>query len=80
MIDKREVPRVEYDTRLGRRQRLRYAKYMLQIDFEAYYDAIPLREDVRNKFVFLAAHDKQLSTGCEHCRPARAGALRLARP
>lgn len=60
VIDKREVPRVEYDTRLGRRQRLRYAKYMIQIDFEAYYDAILLNENVRNKFVFLAAHDKQL--------------------
>jgi len=31
---------------------LRHAKYMLQIDFEAYYDTIRLPEDVRNNFVF----------------------------
>lgn len=57
VIPKHHVPRVHYDTRLGRRQRLRYARYMLQIDFEAYYDAIPITEQLRNKFVFRAKHD-----------------------
>jgi len=47
-----EVPRVEYPSRLARRQSLRYARYMLQIDFEAFYNAIPLPEILRNKFVF----------------------------
>lgn len=60
VIPKHLVPKVHYETRLGRRQQLRYSKYMLQIDFEAYYDAIPL-EDValRNRFVFRAKHDKK---------------------
>lgn len=57
VIPKHHVPRVHYDTRLGRRQRLRHARYMLQIDFEAYYDAIPIAETLRNKFVFRAKHD-----------------------
>ncbi|SYZ67520.1 hypothetical_protein [Leishmania braziliensis MHOM/BR/75/M2904] len=57
VIPKHHVPRVHYDTRLGRRQRLRYARYMLQIDFEAYYDAIPIAATLRNKFVFRARHD-----------------------
>lgn len=59
VIAKHEVPKVAYPTRLGRRQALRYAKYMLQIDFEAFYDSIPLPENVRNNFVFLAK-DRQL--------------------
>ncbi|KPA78422.1 TATE DNA Transposon [Leptomonas pyrrhocoris] len=57
VIPKHQVPRVHYDTRLGRRQRLRSARYMLQIDFEAYYDAIPIAETLRNRFVFRAKHD-----------------------
>lgn len=52
VISKHEVPRVDYPTRLGRRQSLRYAKYMIQIDFEAFYDAIPIPETMRDKFVF----------------------------
>lgn len=59
-LDKRVLPRVNYPSRLGRRQSLRYAKYMLQIDFEAYYDAIPMPEEVRNMFVFRK--------GALHCR------------
>lgn len=52
VIAKHEIPRVEYATRLGRRQKLRSAAFMLQIDFEAYYDAIPIPETLRNMFVF----------------------------
>lgn len=52
VVSKKTLPRVTYDTRLRRRQQLRDAKYMLQIDFEAYYDAIPLPETLRNLFVF----------------------------
>lgn len=51
-VDRTEIPKIVYPTRLARRQSLRKAKYMLQIDFEAFYDAIPLPESVRNKFVF----------------------------
>lgn len=52
VISKRELPTVAHPTRLARRQSLRHARYMLQLDFEAYYDAIPLPESMRNKFVF----------------------------
>eukprot|EP00796_Vickermania_ingenoplastis_P003758 gene3758-biopygen2624 len=51
-INRQTLPELRYPTRLGRRQALRHARYMLQIDFEAYYDAIPLPEGLRNKFVF----------------------------
>lgn len=54
VIAKHEVPKVEYPTRLGRRQSLRHAKYMIQIDFEAFYDSIPIPESIRNNFVFRA--------------------------
>ena len=54
VISKRELPTVTHPTRLARRQSLRQARYMLQLDFEAYYDAIPLPESMRNKFVFRA--------------------------
>eukprot|EP00796_Vickermania_ingenoplastis_P007757 gene7757-gene6129 len=47
-----DVPNVTYPTRLGRRQSLRQCKYMLQIDFEAFYDAIPIPGEMGNKFVF----------------------------
>eukprot|EP00796_Vickermania_ingenoplastis_P006880 gene6880-gene5321 len=40
---------------------------MLQIDFEAFYDAIPIPEELRNKFVFRKGKDffrlKTLPTG-----------------
>ncbi|KAH9600834.1 hypothetical protein LSM04_007959 [Trypanosoma melophagium] len=52
VMAKADMPQVNYPTRLGRRQSLRYAKYMLQLDFEASYDAIPLPAALRNKFVF----------------------------
>lgn len=62
-----DVPNVTYPTRLGRRQSLRQCKYMLQIDFEAFYDAIPIPEEMRNKFVFRKGKDffrlKTLPTG-----------------
>ncbi|MDD9341215.1 MAG: hypothetical protein PV362_16540 [Providencia heimbachae] len=48
---KHEIPRVSYTTRLARRQSLRYARYMLQIDVEAFYDSIPLPLGIRNRFV-----------------------------
>lgn len=52
VIAKHELPTVKYPTRLDRRQSLRYAKYMLQIDFEAYYDSIPMPPVLRDNFVF----------------------------
>lgn len=47
-----DLPRISYPTRLARRQSLRYARYMLQIDFEAFYDSIPLPTAMRDMFVF----------------------------
>jgi len=52
VINADTIPNVSYPTRLGRRQSLRYAAYKLQIDFEAFYDAIPLPVETRNNFVF----------------------------
>lgn len=58
VIAKHELPRVHYPTRLERRQSLRYAKYMLQIDFEAYYDSIPIPPELRDNFVFRSRKNK----------------------
>ncbi|KPA83995.1 TATE DNA transposon [Leptomonas pyrrhocoris] len=49
-----DMPKVQYPTRLERRQSLRNKRYMLQVDFEAYYDATPLPGELRNFFVFRA--------------------------
>lgn len=57
-INKDTLPRLEYPGRLERRQALRYCRYMLQIDFEAYYDSIPIPESIRNHFVFLSRNGK----------------------
>lgn len=57
-IDKADIPKVRYPTRLSRRQSLRYAKYMIQIDFEAFYDSIPIPEEIRNNFVFRTKKGK----------------------
>ncbi|KAG5480639.1 hypothetical protein LSCM1_06343 [Leishmania martiniquensis] len=54
LVSKQELPKVEHPTRQWRRQELRYARYMFQLDFVAFYDAIPLPEEMRNKFVFRA--------------------------
>lgn len=42
----------ETHRKLGRRQSLKKAKYMIQIDFEAFYDAIPIPPSTRKHFVF----------------------------
>jgi len=52
VVNRKTIPTVSYPTRLARRQSLRYARYMLQIDFEAFYDAIPIPSEIRNNFVF----------------------------
>jgi len=51
-LRKDELPRVSYPSRLGRRQSLKHCIYMLQIDFEAFYDTIAIPEIIRNNFVF----------------------------
>lgn len=56
VINRKTIPSIEYPSRLARRQSLRYAKYMLQIDFEAFYDAIPMPSDIRDNFVFRKGH------------------------
>ncbi|KPA73092.1 TATE DNA transposon [Leptomonas pyrrhocoris] len=68
VVRKAELPKLCSPGRLERRQGLRFAKYMLQIDFEAFYDAIPLPEETRNKFVFFTSREyyyrlKTLPTG-----------------
>ncbi|EPY16067.1 hypothetical protein STCU_11574 [Strigomonas culicis] len=55
IMAKEDMPEVQYPTRLGRRQSLRYAKYMIQIDFEVFYDAIPLPTGLRNNFLLRCA-------------------------
>ena len=42
VIKTEDMPKCEHPDRLARRQLLRKAKYMLQLDLEAYYDVIPL--------------------------------------
>jgi hypothetical protein len=49
---KERLPRTRYRSRLARRQQLRKCRYMLQLDFEAFYDAIPLPPEAEEKFVF----------------------------
>eukprot|EP00796_Vickermania_ingenoplastis_P001714 gene1714-biopygen1482 len=51
-VNRKVIPNVSYPSRLARRQSLRCCKYMLQIDFEAFYDAIPIPQELRNNFVF----------------------------
>lgn len=57
-IPKGDVPSLEYATRLGKRQSLRRKKYMIQLDFEAYYDSITMPESIRNNFVFRSKAGK----------------------
>ncbi|CAD2214073.1 hypothetical protein, conserved [Angomonas deanei] len=54
IVDVETIPRVESLGRLEKRQALKHCKWLLQIDFNRFYDAIPLHDvHVRNKFVFL---------------------------
>ncbi|CAD2222527.1 hypothetical protein, conserved [Angomonas deanei] len=53
VIAKESMPKLEYPSRLERRQALKPCRYMYQLDFDAFYDTIPLdNTDVRNKFIF----------------------------
>lgn len=52
VLNRKTIPKVSYPSRLERRQSLRYAAYMLQIDFEAFYDAIPIPTAIRRNFIF----------------------------
>jgi hypothetical protein len=51
-FEKGDMPKCIYPSRLERRQRIRKAKYLYQIDFEAFYDAIPIPEELKQYFVF----------------------------
>lgn len=51
-VEKASLPQLQYPSRLQRRQQLAGCTYVLQIDFDAYYDSIPLAEASRNLFVF----------------------------
>jgi hypothetical protein len=50
-VSKETVPRTFRPSRLSVRQNLNSARYMVQTDFDAFYDAIPLPETVRTCFV-----------------------------
>jgi len=52
LIGKHDLPQLQCPTRLGRRQSLRYARYMVQIDFEAFCDTIRLPDEMRDKYIF----------------------------
>ncbi|CAD2222028.1 hypothetical protein AGDE_16579 [Angomonas deanei] len=53
VIAKESMPKLEYPSRLERRQALKPCRYMYQLDFGAFYDTIPLdNTDVQNKFIF----------------------------
>ncbi|CAD2217461.1 hypothetical protein AGDE_17004 [Angomonas deanei] len=52
------MPHVDYPGRLEIRQSLRRCRYMLQIDFEAFYDSIGIDESIRNNFVFRGKNGK----------------------
>eukprot|EP00796_Vickermania_ingenoplastis_P002616 gene2616-biopygen2104 len=73
-VNRKTLPKLSYPTRLGRRQALRYSRYMLQLDFEAFYDAIPIPETLRHHFVFVSIRS---ITDYERFQQAAAGALRL---
>jgi hypothetical protein len=51
-IGKHSLPRLLYPSRLLRRQLLQHCRYILQIDFDAYYNSIPLDPAARKCFVF----------------------------
>jgi hypothetical protein len=51
-IGKHTLPPTKYPSRLERRQRLRPCKYMLQLDFDAFYNSLPLDPLARILFVF----------------------------
>lgn len=53
VVSKDSLPKVSHPGRLQKRQMLRKCKYLFQLDFDAFYDAIPLDHlAVRNNFVF----------------------------
>lgn len=57
-LENHEILHVEHPSRLARRQALRKAKYMLPVDFDAYYAAIIKPAWLRNTFV-LRAKDRE---------------------
>jgi len=56
-IGKKSLPKTKHPSRIEKRQKLTKAKYMFQIDFDAFYDSIPLPENVRECFVFKKGKD-----------------------
>ncbi len=50
-LTKDDLPTTKHPSRIHKRQVLRTKKYMFQIDFDAFYDSIPLPENVRECFI-----------------------------
>lgn len=51
-IRKQDLPKPRYPSRLERRHRAEHCRYLLQIDFDAYYNSIELPVETRRCFVF----------------------------
>jgi hypothetical protein len=56
-IGKKSLPTAKHPSRIEKRQQLRRKKYMFQMDFDAFYDSIPLPEEVQECFVFKKGND-----------------------
>lgn len=56
VVAKSSVPSMSHPTRLESRQALKRCKWCVQLDFDAYYDSIPLDPSVRNLYVFRVGH------------------------
>ena len=51
-IEKDSLPCAKHPSRIETRQQIKNKKYMLQVDFDAFYDSIPLPERIRMCFLF----------------------------
>lgn len=51
------LPRPQNPSRLQRRQGLKRSKYMIQIDFDAFYNAIPIEEEAQGLYIFKSEGD-----------------------
>jgi hypothetical protein len=67
-IPKYTAPALRHPSPLTSRQVVARSRYCVQINFEAYYDAIPTPESLCNMFVFRARE------GCHHMRTVPTGA------
>lgn len=48
---RKTIPNIAFLSRHGRKHSLRHAKYLIQIDFEVFYDVMPVPNDIMNNCV-----------------------------